>query len=603
VVSLSGPLPGLALTWQLDGISLFFGLVVLSISAATTLYAIGSARGHKTFPGSWRLYVLFILAMLGVVVAGDGFTFLLAWETMSLASFGLVLTDHRRGAVREAAWAYVVMTHTATAFIVAAFLLLARAHGSLVFADWTAQVTKLDPVLASVVFALGLVGFGTKAGMIPLHVWLPRAHPVAPAHVSALMSGVMIKLGIYGLMRLSFDWLAPGPAWWGAVLLVLGATSAVLGVLYALMQHDLKRLLAYHSVENIGIILMGLGAAVVARSLGAQAVMALALSAALFHVANHATFKALLFMGAGSIDAAVGSRDLENYGGLLRRMPITGVCFLIGSAAISAVPPLNGFASEWLTFQSLLTLGRVATEPQTALLPLMAGGALALTGALAVACFVKAFGVGFLALARTPRAAAAREAGVLELVAMGALSVICIVLGLGAVPVVAFIGQLVSSAAVPLAGGLGPIGGGAGRLVVPGVALALVALAAAAVLFPRLLGPVQTRVAETWACGITLLPIHEYTATAFAKPIRLMFRDIVRPVRDVGVVHRAGTRFVASVSYRSHIAPVFERYVYVAITDRLVAVAHFVRRAQNGSLQTYLAYVFVAVLTALLLAR
>jgi len=592
------------LTWQIDGMSLFFALVVLSISSVTTVYAIGYGRHHHGFPGSGLLYALFILAMLAVILAADAFTFLLAWETMSLTSFGLVLTDHRRATVRQAAWAYLVMTHTATAFIVAAFLLFARTSGSLVFADWTAHAPALDPFVASIIFVLGLVGFGTKAGMIPLHVWLPRAHPVAPSHVSALMSGVMIKLGIYGIVRLSFDWLAPGPAWWGALILALGATSAVLGVLYALMEHDLKRLLAYHSVENIGIILLGIGVALVGRSLDLPGVIAVGLAAALFHVANHATFKALLFMGAGAIDAAVGTRDLERYGGLLRRMPITGACFLVGSAAISALPPLNGFASEWLTFQSLLTLGRVASEPQTALLPLFAGGALALTGALAVACFVKAFGISFLALPRSQHAAAAREAGALEVVAMGTLAAACVALGLGAVPVVSFIGQIVPSAGAPLAGpALGITGVGSGQLVVPGVAVALVALGALAVSLPRLFGRVRSRVAETWACGITLQPLHEYTATAFAKPIRLMFRDIVRPVRDVGIVHRAGTRFVASVDYRSHIAPVFERYVYVAIKDRLVAIAHVVRRAQNGSLQTYLAYVFAAVLTALLLAR
>lgn len=603
-MSAEGPLPGLVLTWQLDGISAFFGLVILSIAAVTTLYAIGHSRHQHGFPGSSVLYLLFIVSMLGVVIAGDGFTFLLAWETMSLTSFGLVLTEHRREAVREAAWAYLVMTHTATAFIVAAFLLLARTTGSLLFADWTARADALDPVVATLVFGLGLVGFGTKAGMIPLHVWLPQAHPVAPAHVSALMSGVMIKLGIYGLVRLSFDWLAPGPAWWGALVLALGATSAVLGVLYALMQHDLKRLLAYHSVENIGIILLGIGVALVGRSLDQPSVVAIGLAAALFHVANHATFKALLFMGAGAIDSAVGTREIERLGGLIRRMPLTALCFLVGSAAISGLPPLNGFASEWLTFQSLLTLGRVAEEPQTALLPLLAGGALALTAALAVACFVKAFGVSFLAMPRSAEAAVAREAGVLELIAMGALALACIALGLGAVPVVWGIGQLVPAAAILLpAPALGVVGVGSGRLVVPGIALVLVALAALAVLVPRLLGPVRSRVAETWACGITLQPIHEYTATAFAKPIRLMFRDIVRPVRDVGIVHRAGTRFVASVQYRSHIAPVFERYVYLAITDRLVAVARIVRRAQNGSLQTYLAYVFAAVLAALLLAR
>jgi hydrogenase-4 component B len=370
------------------------------------------------------------------------------------------------------------------------------------------------------------------------------------------------------------------------------------------MEHDLKRLLAYHSVENIGIILMGLGASIVARSLGAQVAMTLALVAALFHVVNHATFKSLLFMGAGVIDSSVGTRDLERYGGLLRTMPITGLCFLVGSAAISALPPLNGFASEWLTLQSLLALGRASDRPLTALLPLLAGGALALTGALAVACFVKAFGISFLALPRSPQAASAREAGRLERAAMGSLAFACVALGLGALPVVSFIGPLVPFAVAPLAGpALGLTSVGAGRVFVPGITLALLTLAVFAVIAPRLLGPVRDRIAETWACGIALQPIHEYTATAFAKPIRLMFRDIVRPVRDVGIVHRAGTRFVASVHYRSHIAPVFERYVYLAAKDRLVAAAHMVRRAQSGSLQLYLAYVFAAMLTALLLAR
>ncbi len=601
-MTLAGPLPDLVLSWELDGLSLFFAVVVLAIAIVTTVYAVGHAAHERGFAGSAVLYGLFVLAMLGVVVAGDAFSFLVAWETMSLASFGLVLTDHRRAEVRESAWVYVVMTHTATAFILVAFLILARSTGSLAFADWTAGASALDATTASLVFALALVGFGTKAGMIPLHVWLPRAHPVAPAHVSALMSGVMVKLGIYGLVRLTFDWLAPGPAWWGALILALGAVSAVLGVLYALMEHDLKRLLAYHSVENIGIILIGLGTAVIARSLGAPAVVALALGAALFHVANHATFKALLFMGAGAIDAAVGTRDIERLGGLLRRMPLTAACFLVGSAAISGVPPLNGFASEWLTFQGLLALGRAAADPQTSLLPLAVVGALALTTALALACFVKAFGVSFLALPRSPRAGAAHDPGPLELAAMGTLVVACVVLGLAAAPVVAAIGILVPAASASAAS-VAAVPGASGHLVLPVVAVALVALGALAMAAPRLLGPVRTRVAETWACGVTLQPVHAYTSTAFAKPIRLVFRGIVRPVREVEIVHRAGTRFVASVHYSAHVAPVFERYVYRSVTDGVVVISHLVRRAQNGSLQTYLAYVLAAVLVALWLAR
>ena len=589
---------------RLDGLGLLFALLVLAIAAPVTLYAIGHRHHDRlAFRGSGVLFGLFVLAMLGVALAGDAFTFLVAWETMSLASFALVLADHRRSEVRRAGWVYLVMTHTATACITVAFLLLARHSGSLAFADWAATAGSLDPVSAGLIFVLGLIGFGTKAGMIPLHVWLPRAHPVAASAVSALMSGVMIKLGIYGLVRLGFEWLAPGPAWWGALVIVLGAVSACLGVLYALMQHDLKRLLAYHSVENIGIILLGLGVALAGRSAGADAVVILGLSAALFHVINHAVFKSLLFLGAGAIDSAVGTRELGRLGGLIHRMPATAITFLVGSAAISGLPPLNGFASEWLTMQALLGLGRALGASLVALVPLIAGGALALTAALAVACFVKAFGISFLAMPRSSEAADAREVGRLELVAMVALAAACVVLGLAAAPVMAAIGTLLRASVLtaPQAfSSAAPLGA---QLFVPGLALGIVTLGALAFGLARLLGPVHIRRGETWASGRALHANNQYSAVAFAKPIRLMFADILRPVREIDIAHRAGTRFVASVHYRSHIAPVFERYMYRSITDALVVGSHVVRRAQNGSLQTYLGYLFVALLIGLVLAR
>ena len=599
-------LTGFPLTWRLDGLGLLFCVLVIAISVPVTVYAIGHRHHERVaYRGSGLGYGLFILSMLGVALAADAFTFLVAWETMSLASFALVLADHRRAEVRRAAWAYLVMTHTATACITGAFLLLARHGGSLAFADWAAAADSLDPVTAGLVFGLGVVGFGTKAGMIPLHVWLPRAHPVAASAVSALMSGVMIKLGIYGLVRLGFEWLAPGPLWWGASIIALGAISACLGVLYALMQHDLKRLLAYHSVENIGIILLGLGVALAARSSGADAVAALGLTAALFHVVNHATFKALLFLGAGAIDSAAGTRELERLGGLIHRLPATALAFFIGSAAISALPPLNGFASEWLTFQSLLALGRGLGPSPAALIPLLAGGALALTGALAVACFVKAFGVSFLGLPRGEGAATAVEVGGLEVAAMSVLAVACIALGLLAAPVIRAIGALVPAHGTD--GTLAAIGGPgtpiAAQLVVPGVAVAVAVAAALALGTARLLGPIRVRHGATWASGGLIRPNNQYGATAFAKPIRLMFREIVRPVREIDVVHHGESRFVASVHYRSHIAPIFERYLYRAVTDALVGASHLIRRAQNGSLQTYLAYVFVALVVALVLAQ
>ncbi|HEY8731584.1 MAG TPA: proton-conducting transporter membrane subunit [Candidatus Limnocylindria bacterium] len=589
---------------RVDGLGLLFAVLILAISAPVTLYAIGHRHHDRlAFRGSGVLIGVFVLSMLGVALAGDAFTFLIAWETMSLASFALVLADHRRSEVRRAGWVYLVMTHTATACITVAFLLLARHSGSLAFDAWAASAGSLDPLSAGLIFVLGLIGFGTKAGMIPLHVWLPRAHPVAASAVSALMSGLMIKLGIYGLVRLGFEWLSPGPPWWGALVIMLGAVSAILGVLYALMQHDLKRLLAYHSVENIGIILLGLGVALAGRSAGADAIVVLGLSASLFHVINHAVFKSLLFLGAGAIDSAVGNRELGRLGGLIHRMPITAITFLVGSAAISGLPPLNGFASEWLTMQALLGLGRAQSASFAAILPLIAGGALALTAALAVACFVKAFGISFLALPRSPEAARAREVGRLELAAMAALAGACVALGLGAAPVVAAIGTVLRTsvlAAPPASGSAAPLGA---QLSVPGLALAIVALGAFALGAARLLGPVRIRRGETWVSGRPLHANNQYSAVAFAKPIRLMFADIVRPVREVDIVHRGGSRFVASVHYRSHIAPVFERYVYRSVTDALVLGSHVIRRLQNGSLQTYLAYLFVALLIGLVLAR
>ncbi|HEV2251523.1 MAG TPA: proton-conducting transporter membrane subunit [Candidatus Limnocylindria bacterium] len=602
----SEALTGFTLSWRVDGLGLFFAVLVLAIAAPVTLYAIGHRRHERVgFPGGGFLHGLFVLAMIGVALAGDAFTFLIAWETMSLASFGLVLADHRRPEVRRAAWIYLVMTHTATACITAAFLLLANSAGSLEFAAWTAAAPALDARVAGLVFGLGLIGFGTKAGAIPLHIWLPRAHPVAASAISALMSGVMIKLGIYGLLRLGFDWLAPGPLWWGALVIVIGAVSAILGVLYALMQHDLKRLLAYHSVENIGIILLGAGVALGARATRADALVALGLSAALFHVVNHAVFKALLFLGAGAIDGAVGSRELGRLGGLVHRMPATALCFFVGSAAISALPPLNGFASEWLTFQALLGLGRGLAPSAVALFPLLAGGALALTGALAVACFVKAFGISFLGLPRSDASAGAREVGPLEVTAMVVLALACVGLGLAAGPVTRVIASVLPQGT---AGGTLGILGGAGtpiaaRLFVPGISVALAGLAVVTLGAVRLLGPVGSRREPTWASGGLIRGNNQYSALAFAKPLRLMFRDIVRPIREIEVVHHGESRFVASVHYRSHIAPVFERYLYGALTGSLVRASHVIRRAQNGSLQTYLAYVFVALIVALVLAQ
>jgi hydrogenase-4 component B len=350
-------LPGNDLALHLTPLAAFFWLVCGLPCAAVGVFSISYVRhyaGRRSVGWLGATFNLFVLSLLVVTAADNALGFLIAWESMALLSYLLVVYDHSDRATVRSGLIYAIMTHAGTSFIVLCFLVLASntPNELLDFAAWHVHAGALGIGPASAAFLLALIGFGAKAGVMPLHVWLPRAHPVAPSNVSALMSGVMIKTGIYGMVLVWFVFLPAGPVWWGVLVLFLGAVSAFLGVLYALMQHDLKRLLAYHSVENIGIILLALGAALILRSSGLYALSALALAAGLFHTLNHAVFKSLLFMGSGAVQNAAHSRDLERLGGLMRRMPWTGACFLVGAAAIVALPPLNGFASEWLVYQA-----------------------------------------------------------------------------------------------------------------------------------------------------------------------------------------------------------------------------------------------------------
>jgi len=350
---------GLAL--RLDSLGAFF-LVVIGVGAIpAALYGAGYTAVYEDGRASLRLlgmmFNLFLLTMSLVTLADNVLTFLLMWEGMSLTSYFLVMTEAGEERTRNAGLWYIGMTHAGLVMLLAAFLLLTGGTGSGAFADLRSIAPSLTPAVRDIVFLLAFLGFGSKAGIVPLHVWLPRAHPAAPSHVSALMSGVMIKMGVYGLLRLTLDLLGGGPAWWGGLVLAVGVVSALLGVLYALMEHDLKRLLAFHSVENIGIILIGIGAGLMFHRYGLMPLAALGFIGGLYHVLNHAAFKGLLFLGAGSVLHATRARNMEEMGGLIKRMPWTALFFLIGAAAISALPPLNGFASEWLVFQSLLGWG------------------------------------------------------------------------------------------------------------------------------------------------------------------------------------------------------------------------------------------------------
>jgi len=591
---------------RFDALSGLFLVALGAVGCAASIYGLGyHEAGRSRF--ETLAYIVFI-ASLGLVFGStSAVSFLFAWELMSISSAVLVLGPRPGRPVVRAGYVYVAMTHLATAAIAIAFAAVSAASGSTAFADWHRASTSLAGPARDLVFLLLLVGFGTKAGMIPLHVWLPRAHPIAPAHVSALMSGVMIKAGIYGLIRFAIEALGGGPSWWGVLVLALGAVSAILGVLYALAEHDLKRLLAFHSVENIGIILLGVGVALLGLSAGAPTLVVLGVAAALFHTLNHALFKGLLFLGAGAVQEASGTRDLNRLGGLARAMPLTALAFGIGAAAISGLPPLNGFASEWLTFQGLLsTGGSVALDPITRFAGYLAVGALALTAALAVACFVKATGMTFLALPRTPGAQRAREVGRSMRAAMAGLALACVGVGLGAGP----IGSVLAGVARGLGSGIAPVGSlqptvapptlGAYDPAILGLAGACVGVAILAV---SMAGAAAARRAPTWTCGILPDPAFEYTATSYSKPLRLFFDPILRPDRELHVELHEGTPFPRRVTYRSEVDHLIESRVYGPAHRASIGLSQLVRRLQQGTLQLYLAYSVVALVILLLLAR
>jgi hydrogenase-4 component B len=597
------PLGGLAL--ELDPLGGLF--VALVAAAAVPASLAGLEHAHRERHGG-AAYLAFLGAMLAVPLAANALTFLLAWELMSLASYALVLHGGRSPESVRAAWVYAVMTHAGLGCLLAGMLLLGVWTGGFAFADWRAATPGLSPGARDVAFALLGLGFAAKAGVIPLHVWLPLAHPAAPAHVSALMSGVMIKLGVYGLLRAGLDWLGGGPAWWGAAVMLAGVASALVGVLYALVDHDLKRLLAFHSIENVGIILIGLGAGMIFRAAGRPDLGVLGVAAGLYHTVNHAAFKGLLFLAAGAVLHGTGTRNMEELGGLIKRMPWTAAAFLVGAVAIAGLPPLNGFVSEWLTFQALLQNLEVPGVALNLAFTLAMAG-LALTAGLALACFVKAFGITFLALPRSAAAAGAREAGGLLRAAMGLLAAACAVLGLGPTLVLPVLARV----ATPLAGASAPppLGGvltlrmsGFASLSTPGVAaaLALAVVVPLAALTAAGVGRRQ-RISETWGCGRLVQTARmEYTATAFANPFKRVFDFFYRPVRQLDVeVHPESRLFVRRIAYENPTRFLFEDWLYRPALDALHRGARRLRAIQSGSANAYLLYILAALLALLVL--
>jgi hydrogenase-4 component B len=596
-------LPWLGAHFRLDPLAAAF-LVVVNLGGATaSLYGLGDGR-HEREPGRvLPFFPAFLAGMNLVVLADDAFTFLLTWEFMSLTSWALVMAHHQQRGNAPAGYIYLLMASLGTLALLLGFGLLAGPDGGYAFE--AIRNAHPSPNTAAAVLALTLLGAGSKAGLVPLHVWLPLAHPAAPSHVSALMSGVMTKVAVYGFVRIVFDLMGPPTWWWGAVVLLFGGASAVLGVLHALMEHDLKRLLAYHTVENIGIIFIGLGLGLAFRANDMVGPAALAMTAALLHVFNHSVFKSLLFFGAGAVLTATGHRDMEHLGGLIHAMPFTAFAFLIGSAAISALPPFNGFVSEWLTFQAILLSPQLPQWVLKFLAPAI-GAALALSAALAAACFVKAFGITFLGRPRSSAAQNAREADAFSLVAMFVLVVLCLVAGIlpgyfidALAPVV----QIVAGGHLPQQTGLRwltivPVA--ESRSSYNGLLL-FVLIAGAATLASWVIhrwASHASRRSAAWDCGFPdASPATQYTAGSFAQPIRRVFGTLVFQAREE--IHMPAPGDLRPARMQVHLRDRVWDAFYTPIARIVGVTATGLNRVQFLTLRGYLTLVFGALVALL----
>jgi hydrogenase-4 component B len=593
---------------------LFLAIIAL-VALLATIYGIGYMRhyfGKYNIGSFYFFYNLFLGSMMLVVLANHALFFLIAWELMALASYFLVVFDHNDRENVQAGFLYFIITHIATLAIIILFFIFYRLTGSFDFDVWRNGHANISPLLGGIIFALTIVGFGTKAGIIPLHIWLPAAHPAAPSQVSALMSGVMIKTGIYMLIRVFFDFFGNTPQWFGLTVLLLGAISSILGVLYALGEHDIKRLLAYHSIENIGIILLGLGAALTFRSMGENMFALLALAATLFHTVNHAVFKSLLFMSAGSVVLSTHTRNIEEYGGLIKRMPETALFFLIGSIAISGLVPFNGFVSEWLTFQALF--GGIYTM-SVATKAIMIGGiaALAFTGGLAAACFVKAFGVTFLARPRSVEAEQAKEASSGMRISMAILALITLALGIFG-GTMAKIFMNVAYTFPSLSRTFSPLSlyreelsltDGFAQLHMPLLFVALL-IALLVTWFISNLSKEKQKVAVgiTWDCGFPLTKRMEITATAFSRSIVTIFGGLLRPEMHVErtYINTEKKHYVSSITVSGHLRDVYRIYVYDPIARTTLHLGRMVSKIQSGSTHMYLAYMMIVLVVLIYFA-
>jgi len=590
-----------------DLLSLFFLCVIFIISLPSAIYSFGYLKGEYSpakITLSWVLLIVFVLSMAAVVTVGNALIFLVAWEIMSLVSYFLVVFDTTHEKSIQAGTIYIIMTHIGTAFLIAAFLILYKYAHSFDFIAIKTACFIMPSQAKNTVFLLLLVGFGTKAGIVPLHIWLPYAHPQAPSHISSIMSGVMIKTAIYGIIRFVIFLLGVNSLWWGVLILVLAVISCLAGVIYALMERDIKRLLAYSSIENIGIILLGVGLAMLFMAMNKPYLAVFSLVAGLYHLVNHGIFKGLLFLCAGSVYKATGTRDIEKLGGLIKKMPQTAVYFLLGAMAISALPPLNGFVSEWLTLQAFF-LGAFNLTGGMKLFLGICASLLALTSGLAAACFVKAFGVTFLGLPRSHYAESAKEVSLSMKSGMFFLSFLVVIFGLASSVIMKLLARVasavmnidVSSMSFSLnTFTLSPQPGRNIYLSAPALALWLIFFGIAGFAIYRIFGRGKEIVYKTWDCGYYKLGSrNEYTATAFSKPFRVAFNFFLLPYRKTQKI-RESFYHVKSFTYETHTTKVFKKYIYEPVLVLIFRIANFMRRLQPGSIHLYLGYIFITLL-------
>ena len=586
-----------------DGWSSVFLVITGVAGFFISIYALDYARGYlgnriRALTGMWNLFLFSIVAVL---ISGDAFTFIVSWEIMALVSFLLVNHEAGKKETVSAAYQYMVMTHLGTAAILVAFYLLGSHSASFAFADM--MHNQLDGVMRHIAFLCAFAGFALKSGLMPLHIWLPNAHPAAPSHVSALMSGVMLKVALYGFGRFAFQFIGMDVFWYGLLVTVVGLVSAFLGVLYATMEVDMKRILAYSSVENMGIIFAVFGCGMVLMSMNLFPLAVVAFTAAMVHAFSHSLMKGLMFMSAGAVMHATGSKNIEKMGGLIKKMPYTSFFTLIGSMALSSLPFTSGLIGEWLVLQSFITLAQQAGSPELRLLVVFAFILLGLTGATALGCFVRLYGTAFLGCPRSQIVDKAHEQPFFMLLGMGIAAALVVIVGILPDPVVNIMQSIVAGPmSAPMGNPLGIIWGGSGRYAIysPAIILAVTVLVSAFVAVALLSSKKFERRDVTWNCGTYPTSRQQYSATGFSKPLRRAFGSILNPQRRTEYLRKEHDYFGRKLKVHLEIPDLFTEKLYKPVQTWMISSSSAFRHIQEGSVSLYIGYTMIAMICVLI---